>query len=125
MNKSDSDYARGLRGPGPVPGRGAWANILEIRKCVLTLEKKLKITLLDCEEKDFCLVQLDQVGAYAEQIITRYDRNGPPEGHSDLGDMEATLRLAAKNPDQFKAFDVAGLKAAVAKARGEISAKKK
>lgn len=113
--KSDPEYSRGVRGPGPIPGRGAWQTILAIRKDALILEKRLRLTLLDSPEKDACLLQLDQALSYAESLVTRFDRNGPPETQSDLADMEAILRFALKNPDHFAAFDLAGLKAAIAK----------
>jgi hypothetical protein len=84
-------------------------NILEIRKAALFLEKRLIAVLLDSPEKDHCLRSFDAAICHAEAIILRYDRNGPPEVASELGDMEATIRLAQKYPGHFKAFDVEGL----------------
>lgn len=110
---SDPDYSRGLRAPGPVPGRGAWITVQNIRKATLALEKQLRASLLDSAEKDFCINQLDMVSSYAEALIARFDRNGPPENQSELGDAEATLRFAAKNPVQFKTVDIAGLKSSL------------
>lgn len=114
---SDPDYSRGLRAPGPVLGRGAWITIQNIRKATLGLEKLLRVALLDSAEKDFCINQLDMLSTYAEGLIARFERNGPPENQSELGDAEAMLRFAAKNPDHFKGIDLAGLKAAVEAAR--------
>lgn len=108
--KYDPDYARGARGPSSVIGRGAWLNILEIRKSVLTFENKVRSIVLDSDEKEHLLRMIDTAGTYAEGIIARYDRNGPPEVQSELGDMEATIRLAQQYPAHFKAFDVEGLK---------------
>ena len=45
--KYDPDYARGIRGPLSVLGRGAWLNIVDIRKCALALEKRLRSILID------------------------------------------------------------------------------
>lgn len=115
---NDPDYARGVRAPGPIPGRGAWINVQAIRKAVLFLYKLANITLLESEAKTALLGQIDAVGAYAEVLVLRQDRSGPAEGSTDLSDMEATLRLAAKSPDQFKAFDLEGLKAKVALIKG-------
>lgn len=106
----DPDYARGSRGPGPVVGKGAWANILEIRRRALAVEKLLRQVLLDTEEKEHCLRDFDSVMRGAEALLLRYDRNGPPEIASEIIDMEATIRLSTRYPDHFKAFDVEGLK---------------
>ena len=54
--------------------------------------------------------QLDTILSYTEVVIARHDRDGAPADQTELNDMEACLRLAAKHPEQFKAFDVAGLK---------------
>ncbi len=90
-----------------------------MRKAALPLENKLRVHLLDGDDKDHALHMLDAALCYAEALICRFDRNGPPEGLNDLGEMEATLRLALKNPGQFAAFDLEGLKAAIALAKGE------
>ncbi len=121
LTKYDPDYARGARGPAPAIGRGAWQNILEVRKAALMLEKKLKAFLFDSEERDRCLLELDAVLVYAEGLIARYDRSGPPEVQTELGDMEATLRLASKFPEHFKAFDVDGLKKQAAGLRRRVA----
>ena len=99
--KYDPDFARGARGPGSVLGRGAWLNILEIRKAALVLEKRLRAILVDSVEKEHCLVKLDATVCYAESLIGRYDRNGPPEVQSEIGDTEAVLRIAIKHPETF------------------------
>ena len=116
---NDPDYARGRQQPGPVAGRGAWITVQNIRRLVLSLDKFLRIAVLDSEAKTTLLGQLDMFGSYAEGLVLRQDRNGPPENQSELGDMEAVLRMAEKNPGHFKSFDVAGLKAKVATLRGE------
>lgn len=118
--KYDSDYARGNRGPHPVPGRGAWLNILDIRKAGLMLEKKIEAILLESPEKEHCLRDLDRTLVFAESVVLRYDRNGPPESQSEIGDMEATLRLAIKYPDHFKSFDLEGLKRETAALRKKV-----
>lgn len=117
--KNDPNRARGAQAPGPSAHRGAWANIQDIRKAALPLENKIRILLVDGEEKDHALLMFDAALCYVEAIINRYDRNGGPEGLTDLGEMDATLSLARKNPEQFKAFDLEGLKRAAAKLRGE------
>jgi hypothetical protein len=119
----DPDHARGRRGPGPVLGRGAWQNILEIRQRALALEKALRSILLDSDEKNACLLQLDAAVCYAESIVGRYDRNGPPETQSEIGDLEAVIRVAVKFPENFKSTDIAGLKAVLAavKKKGAIA----
>lgn len=116
--KLDPDYAHGPRAPDPTPGVGAWNTIQEVRRLGHMLERKLKLTLLPGEETDFVLLQLDMVVNQAEALVRRHDRNGPAVGNTELEDMQATLRLAAKNPEQFKMFDVKGLKAAVAEKLG-------
>jgi hypothetical protein len=110
----DPDYKRGFRGPGPVPGRGAWNSIKELRRLTLALDKFLRITLMDVPEREVVLGAVDQASCYAEVVILRYDRNGPPETQSELADMEATIRLAAKYPDQFKGTDIEAMKKLVA-----------
>ena len=118
----DPDYKRGVRGPGPVPGRGAWNSVKELRRLTLALEKFMRMALLDSDEKRACLTMIDQASCYAESVIQRYDRNGPVETQSELQDMEATLRLAAKYPDQFKAFDVEGMKKATSAQKKKVAA---
>src|ERR1700722_4244615 len=102
--KFDPDLAVGPRAPQPTPGLACWNNIQEVRKIALMLQRKLKFTLLPGEETDSCLLAIDRAVSYAEILIARHDRNGPPVGNTELQDMQATLRLAAKNPDHFKAF---------------------
>lgn len=123
--KNDPNKARGALAPGPCAARGAWSNILDIRRAALPLENKIRILLVDTEEKDHAVLMLDAALCYVEAIINRYDRNGGPEGLTDLGEMEATLSLARKNPEQFKMFDLEGLKKMAAKLRGEAAAKPK
>ncbi len=106
----DPDYARGVRAPGPIPGRGAFINIKECRKLVLGLEKKLGAILIDSREKDRVLGHLDDVGLILEGVILRYDRNGPPDCDSELFRVEATLRFVLEHPVEFKGVDVDGLK---------------
>lgn len=116
---NDPDYSRGVRAPGPIPGRGAWLAVQTVRKLVLALDKFLRATLLESDAKTTILGQIDLVGAYAEALILRQDRNGPPEGSTELSDMEACLRLADKNPGQFKAFDLEGLRGKIAILKGQ------
>lgn len=123
--KNDPNRARGALAPGPSAHRGAWANIQDIRRAAMPLENKVRILLIDGEEKDHALLMFDAALCYIEAIINRYDRNGGPEGLTELGEMEATLSLARKNPDQFKAFDLEGLKKKAAALRGEAAAKPK
>ena len=111
--KFDPDLSCGPRAPDPTPGAGAWISIQEVRKLGHMLQRKLGFTLLAGDEKDACLLALDQALVYAETLIARHDRNGPKVGNTELEDMKATLRLAAKNPENFKGFDVKGLKAEV------------
>jgi hypothetical protein len=113
--KFDPDLAHGPRAPLPTPGVGAAASMEEISKLGHMLLRKVGFTLLPGEEKDACMIALDQAISYAKTLVARHDRNGPKVGNTELEDMQSTLRLAAKNPDQFKAFDVKGLKAAVDK----------
>jgi hypothetical protein len=110
VNQDDPDYARGLRAPFPIPGRSGWANVQQIRRKVLELDKLLRALLMDSPAKTFLLGNLDSLGAHAEMLLLRFDRNGPPVDQSELNDMEATIRLAAKYPESFKAFDLDGLK---------------
>lgn len=110
MNENDPDYSRGARQPGAFPGRAAWQNIQAIRSAALRLQKLLGTVLIDCEAKTHCLGQVDAAAAFAEILVLRFDRNGPPVDQTELNDMEATLRLAHRYPDHFKAFDVGGLK---------------
>lgn len=123
--KNDPNKARGAFAPGPCAARGAWANILDIRRAALPLENKIRVLMVDTEEKDHALLMFDAALCYVEAILNRYDRNGGPEGLTDLGEMEATLSLARKNPEQFKMFDLEGLKKMAAKLRGEAAAKPK
>lgn len=123
--KNDPQFARGSRAPGPVPGRGAWANIQDVRKAALPLENKLHVLLIDGAEKDHALLMLDAALCYAEAIIGRYDRNGPPEGLDEIGEMEATLNVIRRHPAQFAGFDAEGMKSAIAKLKGEKVAPKK
>jgi hypothetical protein len=118
----DPDYKRGVRGPGPVPGRGAWNSIRELRRLTLQLEKFLRITLLDIEERRSILSAIDQASCYAEAVIQRYDRNGPTETQSELQDMEAVIRMATKYPEQFKTFDTEGIKKVVATQKKKVAA---
>lgn len=113
--KFNEDLAVGPRAPDPTPGLACWTNIEEVRKIGHMLQRKLKFLLIDGDEKDHCTLSLDSALMYAEALIRRQDRNGPKVGNTELEDMQAVLRLAAKNPDQFKMFDVKGLKAAVDK----------
>lgn len=123
--KNDSSFSRGPRAPGPVPGKGAWANIQDVRKVAHTLENKLGVLLIDGPEKDHALLMLDAALSYAEAIICRYDRNGPPEGLDEVGEMEATLRVIRRHPAQFAGFDAEGMKSEIAKLKGEKVAPKK
>jgi hypothetical protein len=118
--KYDPDYARGVRGPGSIPGRGAWLNILDIRKAALMLEKKLTAILMDSDEKEHCLRQLDATVLLAEGIILRYDRNGPPENDSELFRAEAALRWILDHPAEYKGVDVEGHRKLIALLRKKI-----
>lgn len=121
--KNDPDYARGKRGPAATPGRRAWEYILEVRRLSLCLEKYLRTMLIDGDEKNHCLAQLDSATCYAEALIARYERTGPPETQSEVADMEAAIRLAQKYPDQFKAIDIISMKKFVAdQKKGKVAA---
>lgn len=110
--KDDPDYARGLRAPGPIPGRAVWQNIQAVRKSALALEKLLRALFRGFEGDQVAtlLANLDMVVSYAEALLARYDRNGPPVDQSLLNDMDATLRLAEKYPEHFPGVDLVGLK---------------
>lgn len=112
MNKYDPEFARGKRAPGPVPTRDAWQDVKRLRLVAQALDAALANVLPDAEESTTVRTNIDVNLAYAEALIHRYSRTGAPVDQSDLADMEATLRLAAKNPEQFKAFDVEGLRKA-------------
>jgi|HubBroStandDraft_3_1064219.scaffolds.fasta_scaffold11177_7 hypothetical protein len=114
----DPDYARGVRGPGPFVGKGAWENIGQIRRAGLALEKLLRSVLLDSEAKSGLLADLDRLLLAAEGLVCRYDRNGPPAAASELDDMEATLRTARKHPETFPPGFADELSAVIAKLRG-------
>lgn len=106
----DLDYAHGNRQPPATPGRSAHANVASLRRHVLAVEKFLKAVLLESPQKERCLGRIDEAAAYAESLIYRFDRNGPPVDQTELSDLEAVLRVADKNKDQFRAIDLDGLK---------------
>jgi hypothetical protein len=120
LTKYDPEYARGVRAPGAVPTRSAWLDVQALRKAALAYEKTLERILPEGMEINTVRANFDAVASYAEVVVMRYDRSGPPENQSDVADMEATLRMAAKNPEQFRAFDVDGLKKAAAALRKKL-----
>lgn len=108
--KYDPDNSRGVRAPGPIPTRSAWTDIKRVRDAGVRLEKLLQTLLPDGSEKEHILTNIDSLLCHAEAVIHRNDRVGIPEDQSELRDIEATLRLATSYPEQFKAFDVSGLR---------------
>lgn len=111
----DTDFARGKRRPPPIPGKGAQMNVDDVRQAAVFLENKLRAFLLDSTEKAHCLHMLDSTLCYAEALILRYDRNGPPANESLLQRLEGFLRLNAEFPEQFKGVNVEDLRKEAAK----------
>jgi len=110
IQDSDIDFLFGKRRPGPVPTKSARQDQERVNKVA---EAFFKTLLAACPKEQAAPViermAHDTLGLIA--LIPAHDRVGIPDGQSDLTDMEATIRLATKFPDQFKAFDLAGLKA--------------
>jgi len=115
--KYDKEYSRGKRAPGPVPTRDAWDDIKRLRAAASGLEDTMANVLPDADESTTVRVAFDTIMGYAESVIIRYSRTGPPSDQSELADMEAVLRLAARNPKQFEGFDIKGLEKAAAALR--------
>ena len=114
MIKYDVESARGTRAPGEVPTNMAWVDVKRVREAFVALEKVITTVVPDCEERAHLLRQIDTAGIVSEALVVRHNRNGSLLGATPLGDMEATLRCAQRNPEQFKSFDVDGLRKAVA-----------
>lgn len=110
MNKYDPDNARGIRKPSHIPTKDAAEEIDRVQKAFLVLEKTVQAILCDAPEAASILDRLDEIGCRCECAIRRYNRVGVPVNWSELTDMDAVIRMADKNPTQFAAFDVAGLK---------------
>lgn len=109
IQESDIDFLFGKRRPGPVPTKSARQDQERVNKAADIFFKTL-LGACPKEQASPVIERMvhDTMGLVA--LIPAHDRVGIPEGQTDLTDMEATIRLATKFPEQFKAFDLAGLK---------------
>lgn len=105
IQETDLDNLFGKRRPGPVPTKSARQDQERVSAAALIFLKTLLSCLPKIQESDDIIRSISAHTCHGLFLIPAHDRVGIPEGQSDLGDMEAIVRLFAKFPKQFDGMD--------------------
>ncbi len=117
IQENDIEQIFGKRRCGPVPTKSAFQDEERVNAAATSFFKTLIAAVPATPDSDIIIRQLTALTLAARALIPIHDRVGIPHGQSRLSDMEATIRLATECPDQFAAFDLAGLKKRALEAR--------